>query len=551
MNNDSMGAGGRLGLAVGLFVACTVAWAQAPRPPAFPPALESGAAQKRTLEQRQELEQQQPPKEEIRDPIEAEEPPPPAPAAQPAEGVRFELKGVRINDSAFLSREELTALARPYVGRTVGFAELQELVGKINAAYRARGIGTAQAVLPPQKIEAGIVRVELVEGRLGELKVSGNAYTKERFILDRIAMEQGAIVDTEALQRALIRFNRTSDIQLKAALQPGAGYGLTDVLLSVQEPDRNVLQFFLDNQGAESTGEYQLGLYARRNGLFGWDDQLAAYLVGSDGTLTGSLSYNVPVNRRNGRLALSYAQNDLEIVKGPFEALDITGTSSTLMLSYLQPVYVDERSRWDVSVSGSLSDSQTEISGVPFSESKVTKFSVGTSYDRAERWGRWMTTHTLSHASVDSDTEKWPSFFAYSGSVNVIWPVGNAMTVAANLGWYWLNKEQAPASELYQVGGLHSVRGYEQGILSAARGYNVQLEVHRQLWGEFTGYVFLDHGAVFPEPKESITGAGVGITWRSGKRWYVNVSYGAAFDKVVPDQESGRLDARVVLSFYP
>src|SRR5690606_40468433 len=103
--------------------------------------------------------------------------------------------------------------------------------------------------------------------------------------------------------------NRTSDIQLKAALQPGTGYGLTDVLLSVQEPDRNTLQFFIDNQGAESTGYYQLGMYARRNGLFGWDDQLAAYIVGSDGTLTGSLSYGVPVNRSNGRVMVSYAQN--------------------------------------------------------------------------------------------------------------------------------------------------------------------------------------------------------------------------------------------------
>lgn len=543
--NKQVYAGG-FGVVAALLMASPVGAQSIPTPA----QLDAGAVQRRALEQRDEIEQRQAPKEVVTDPIQAEEPPP-APTTAPAETLRFELKGVHINDSAFLSRDELAALARPYVGRVVGFAELQQLVGEINAAYRARGVGTAQAVLPPQKIESGVVRIELVEGRLGKLKLSGNEYTKDNFFFGRIRMEQGAVVDAEALQRDLIHFNRTSDIQLKAALQPGTGYGLTDVLLSVQEPDRNTLQFFIDNQGAESTGYYQLGMYARRNGLFGWDDQLAAYIVGSDGTLTGSLSYGVPVNRSNGRVMVSYAQNDLEIVKGPFTALDITGKSSTALISYTQPLFVDALSRWDMALSASTSDSETEISGVPFSESKVRKFSIGTSYDRAESWGRWMTTHTLSQASVDSDTEKWPSFFAYTGSANLIWPVKDVATVAVNLGWHWLNEDQAPASELFQIGGLSSVRGYEQGVLSAARGYNIQIEAHRPLWEGFTGYAFIDHGAVFPEPKEKITGAGVGITWRSGRRWYVNVSYGVPFDKVIPDQDSGRLDARVVLSFYP
>lgn len=537
---------GGVGAAVALLIALPIGAQSIPTPA----QLDAGAVQRRALEQRDDIEQQQAPKEVVTEPIEAETPPS-APAAQPADTLRFELKGVRIDDSAFLSREELTGLARPYVGRTVGFADLQQLIGQINAAYRARGVGTAQAVLPPQKIEGGVVRIELVEGRLGEFKLSGNAYTKDAFFLDRIRMEEGAVVDAEALQRALIRFNKTSDIQLKAALQPGAGYGLTDVLLSVQEPERNTLQFFIDNQGVESTGYYQLGLFARRNGLFGWDDDLSAYVVGSDGTITGSLAYSLPVTRSNGRVVFSYAQNELDIVKGPFTALDITGESSTAMISYTQPLFVDALSRWDIALSGSISDSETAISGITFSESKVTKFSVGTTYDRAETWGRWMTTHTLSQASVDSDTEKWPSFFAYTGSANLIVPVQDYFTFAANLGWHWLNEEQAPASELYQIGGLHSVRGYEQGILSGARGYKLQLEAHRPLGSGFTGYAFIDHGAVFPEPKEQITGAGVGITWRSGRRWHVNVSYGVPFDKVVPDQDSGRLDARVVLSFYP
>ena len=539
--------GGGFGVATALAIALPV-YAQSIPTPA---QLDAGAAQRRSIEQRREIEQQSAPQEVITDPVRVEEPPT-RPAAEPAPQLSFVLKGVQINDSAFLSREELTAIAKPYIGRTVGFGDLQELVAQINAAYRAREIGTAQAVLPPQQITDGIVRIELVEGRLGEFKLSGNEYTRDSFIRDRVAPEAGAVVDTKSLQKTLIRFNRTSEIQLKAALQPGAGYGLTDVLLSVDEPERNTLQFFLDNQGVESTGYYQLGMFARRNGLFGWDDQASVYLVGSDGTLTGSLSYGIPVNRSNGRLSVSYARNELDIVKGPFTALDITGESETAMLSFKQPLMVDELSQWDLALSVAQSRSETLISGVAFSESTVNKYSIGTSYERAETWGRWITSHTLSNASVDSDTEKWPSFFAYTGTANVLLPFKDCCTVAMNFGWQWLNEEQAPASELYQIGGLSSVRGYALGILSGARGYHAQFEAHRPLWWPgFSGFAFLDHGAVTPEPKESITGAGIGVSYRHGRRWSFDVSYGVPFNKVVPDQDSGRLDARLVLNFYP
>src|SRR5690606_34219999 len=92
-----------------------------------PAQLDAGAAQRRSIEQRRELEQQSPPKEVVTDPVQVEEPPA-QPATEAAPQLRFVLKGVQISDSVFLSREELTAIARPYIGRTVGFADLQELV---------------------------------------------------------------------------------------------------------------------------------------------------------------------------------------------------------------------------------------------------------------------------------------------------------------------------------------------------------------------------------------------------------------------------------------
>ena len=533
---------GGIGLAAAL-AAAAPAWSQSIPTPA---QIDSGAAQRRGLEQRRELEQQGAPRETVTDPLQVE--PPAAPAAAPAGQVRFPLAGVRLNDSAFLGREELTAIVRPWIGKEVGFADLQQIVSQINAAYRARGIATAQAVLPPQDVAGGVVQIQLVEGRLGGIALEHLSYTEPDFIRARVPLEDGKVVDTQALEQALVRFNRTSEIQLKAALRPGTAFGTTDVVLDVLEPPRNQFQLFADNQGVESTGEYQLGFVARRNGLLGRDDQASLYLVGSDGTWTGSAGYTVAVNRGNGRLGVSYARNTLEIVKGPFAALDITGESSTFALTFRQPLKVEAAAQWDMLLSASRSDSKTRISGVPFSDSTVDKLSAGATYDRSAGWGRWLTTHTLSYASVDSPSESWPSFVAYTGSLNVLAPLGWG-TLALNAGWQWLNDDQAPASEQFQVGGLYSVRGYAQGIAAATRGYFAQLELHRQLAAGLDGFVFADFGAVMPEPKERIAGVGAGISYRPDQRWTINVSYGHALKEIVPDQDSGRLDARVVFSF--
>lgn len=526
--------------ALGLF--CAAAAAQT-----LPPQLDPGAAQRRSLEQREALEDQRPREEPIQDPVDVQ--PPRISGAEAPDALRFDLEGVRLNESVFLSEEELSALVRQYIGRSVSFAELQRLVADINALYEARGVATAQAVLPPQRIENGVVRIQLVEGRLGVLDITGREYTRESFLRRRLPLEEGEVVDARRLQEALIHFNRTSEIQLHAALRPGERYGFTDVRLDVVEPPRNSVQLFLDNQGVESTGEYQYGLFARRHGLFGRDDQLALYLVGSEGTLTGSLSYGIPVTASNGRLNLSYATNDIEIIDGPFTDLKITGESSTLMLSYVHPLYAGLRHKWDLNFSAVRSESETEISGVAFSESEVTKFSGGFTYEHSGRSGRWITSHSLSSASVDSNTEEWPSFTAYSGSLSWLRPFPYCCTAAVNLGWQYLNEDQAPASELFHIGGPGSVRGYVLGILAGARGYHAQLELHRPLLPSLSGFAFFDTGAVSPEPSEQISSVGVGLNYRYSRWLSFNATYGHALDEVIPDQDSGRLDARLILSF--
>ncbi len=64
------------------------------------------------------------------------------------------------------------------------------------------------------------------------------------------------------------RFNRTNDVQMRALLQPGTDFGLTDLQLAITEPAVNTLQPFYDNQGAEDDRQQRRrGIYYKMHGL--------------------------------------------------------------------------------------------------------------------------------------------------------------------------------------------------------------------------------------------------------------------------------------------
>ena len=180
-------------------------------------------------------------------------------------GPKFRLKKVTFDSSKFLTPEDLDAIAVKYVGKQVDIAGLQQLIADVNALYAAKGIVTGIATLPEQDAAQGVVHIKLIKGRLEKTTVQGNVQTSKDYVLRRTGAPAGEVLDVPKLNRDVTWFNRTNDVQLKALLQPGTSFGLTDLMFAVVEPARNTLQLFYDNQGVKTTGEDEAGILAIRN----------------------------------------------------------------------------------------------------------------------------------------------------------------------------------------------------------------------------------------------------------------------------------------------
>ena len=93
---------------------------------------------------------------------------------RPGGGPTFLLNKVVFDSSAFITQEELAAIAADYMGRKIDNLGMQRLVQAVNDLFAARKLLTAIAYIPQQDLADGVLRVAIIEGRLGAVKVEGN-----------------------------------------------------------------------------------------------------------------------------------------------------------------------------------------------------------------------------------------------------------------------------------------------------------------------------------------------------------------------------------------
>jgi len=473
-------------------------------------------------------------------------PPTPLPPANPT----FLLRELNFSESVLLDKAELDAIAKNYLGRELSLRDLQQIVAEVNALYQRKGMITARALLPPQKIENGSVNIELVEGRLGKVELTGNEYTKDDYILSRVPLKAGAVINGAKLDRDLKWFNRTNDVSLNAGLQPGAAYGESDVLLKADEPPRYVLRVFADNEGVPSTGRNEGGLSLQANGPLGRGDSFNFYGTHSSGADNGSVSYKLPVTRLGGAVAIAYAHNTTAVNAGPLQALGVTALSTTALASYTQPWIANERWLLNTPVAYSRTRSDTKISDVTLSEFDVDKGSVGLAVDLRDPRYRVAFSQTVALLHTQDTFGRNTERTVFNGNASVVFRITENNYGVGRGGWQYSPGGDLPPSDLFQIGGPATVRGYDQGFIAGKEGYYAGIELHRQFTGYLNAFLFFDGGEVRSTgfAPQSIQGTGIGAV-ASYKKLTLELTAGFALHQIQPDQSDSRLDARIEYSF--
>jgi hemolysin activation/secretion protein len=511
-----------------------------------PQTLENEAAR-----QRREIERQTAPLRQRGPAVIA---PTPGPRLEfPAGGATVVLKRIDFDESRFLSAAELDAIRARHLGRSIDLAGIGKLVQEVNDLYAEKGQITASAVLPPQKLEGGVLKVKLVEGRVGKIGISGTVQTWPWYIQSQVPIGEGAVVDAPALNRSVSLFNRLNELQIRAQLGAGASFGLTDLDLAVAEPARNVIQFSYDNQGVLSTGRYQGTLFLRHHNLLGIDDRLVLYGSRARGSILGSASYTLPVSPWGTRLGVSFTRSGFNIVNGAIRELRPEGISESGALTLSQPVFATDAILLQATGALGLGRGRSKQLDIATVESSYTRSMAGLALN--------VTLPSLTHSTTANWTQVAHedklsganrNFTIWTGNTTSVWRVTDDLYGSLTGAGQYTRETLLPGDQIFQIGGPTTVRGYPIGAAFGNSGFYAQAELHYLLpdpLQQLEAFVFLDHGRTYLNASISMraTSVGAGLIWRPIDWVSLEGGVGRPLERVSPVQRDVELYFRLTL----
>lgn len=445
--------------------------------------------------------------------------------------VKFRINEIIVDKSEVLQEQEINDITRAYINKEIVLQDLYTVVNGINNLYAEKGYLTCRAFLPPQTIKDGVVHIQLVEGKSGNVYVDGNNSTNESYITDRIGIERGNLANINDLNEDLLLFNGSNDIQLHITMHAGKEPGTTDYVISVAEPQKSLVNLYVDNAGSESSGEWREGLFFTDRSLTGNRDSLMLSGIRSDGTKSFSASYITPVGRSGTKLGLNYSANSVHITDGELEDLNVKGHSSAYGVSVIQPLIVSESMRTEASLEYGHQNSQTDFLGVHWVDDTTYGYTASFSMTNYGTSSVIFQKHGYRIGRSENITGYTKNFNKYI--FNGFWQkayTGGQM-LSARLDGQYSSDNYLPSAEQFYIGGMYSVRGYEESYLGGDSGFAASIEysVPIDKSKKTSVFTFIDYGSVFGDSAfddHTLAGTGIGIRSTIAQKIYASLTLG-------------------------
>jgi hemolysin activation/secretion protein len=466
----------------------------------------------------------------------------------------FVLQKVEFSPSSkVLRKKELNGIAQKYEKKEIDIQGLYNIVKEVNDLYRERGYLTATALLPQQEIKGGVVRVILLEGVVGEVALSGARSTEASYVLRRVKIPEGVILDFKELDRQLQWFNGTNDVKLHINLKAGKKPGTTDFSLTLQEPQRTQSVLFADNAGGDSTGETRIGLGVQVNSLSGARDNLSLAALFSSHSQTGIAGYTFPLGLGGDKATVYYNRNRLKIREEDLNNFTIQGNSSAYGLTITHPLLVRSRHRQEISLDVQKQSSRTTILGIKFVDSDETRLRLAWALTRYLPGQAFYFKTSYTHGNF-RDKIYQEKFSAGKFSADFFWQKQDRRNTvySVNLSAQKSLTSYLPAADQFYLGGLYSVRGYKENVISGDSGFSLNIEARFPLRPRLQLIAFSDVGYLFGPnvlSTKKLYSLGGGIAYEFAKNGSLTLTAGFPLQKKINDAKTDALRLHFSLNY--
>lgn len=188
----------------------------------------------------------------------------------PQEEPSFLVKKIILTGSDASRFKWLQKKADHYSNRKIGQKGLDLINKRLGNLLIDRGYITTRAVIPEQDISKGVLYIQIVGGKIGNIRFAPTV--KGADWKSAFPVKRGDLLNLRDLEQGLEQLQRVPSQNVDFQLVPGGTPGFTDIVIQIKRsrPD----QFFLsiDNAGNSATGKLQNSFLYNIDNLIGKND---------------------------------------------------------------------------------------------------------------------------------------------------------------------------------------------------------------------------------------------------------------------------------------
>lgn len=457
-----------------------------------------------------------------------------------------------ISGNSVLSQAQLRPLLTHLLGKSWTLAQLMTEIQSIAAFYEQAGYPLVSTNIPEQTLDAGILKLEVLEPVWGEVQIETPTKPSARLLqLATAHLNKGQTIRQSDIDRSTSLLGDIAGLAVQARLKPGMVLGSTNLVLDAAAASPITGELTAHNFGGAATGRTQANLHLQLNGVAGFGESAAIDgLSSGDGlnSLRSSLELPLPIQAMRIGAAQSKVRYQL-VGESKFLGAHGWAQQSSLWIRHaLLPVAaanMTARMQWDtvdlddlMNVGAEMGNRRTlNLWGLALGGEVADNWHLG----GRTRWSLGLTRgqvafHTEAAQANDAalaDTQGGFTRVNITGSHTR--ELTQLDTLNASLDVQWANRN-LDVSQKASLGGARSVRAYESGVLSGDASMLLILEMKRA-WGDilgvrWTGLVFADYGWVKTNAKPwsdtdneaSIASIGLGLQGTVAQQWALSLS---------------------------
>ena len=459
-------------------------------------------------------------------------------------GPTFFVREIIVTGNTRISTEELAPLLDVGEGDNMTLGILTLYANEVTAAYASRGYFLARAFIPAQEIQNGVIHLQVVEGKLGNIEIKGNERNPSEQYIQRVnPLRDEEVLNESSLERVLLELNKLLGVQVRTVLRPGELPGTTDLVLQVTETRPYTVSLDVDNFGSRFTGPIRVGMSATVGNLFKLGDQFSVRIVESNlGQDYFQPSLLFPITDRGTTVKASFTHSEHALGLN-LASLRSGGSSQIFSLEVNHPLQRSRTSQLFVKGGIEARNYTNEQLGQNTSDDRLINIflGVGGNFSDSYQGRTFFDLQGKSGFTEGDNEENLNSRTNGRGDVTVFTTslirYQNASLLDKELPGFFIMKAtgQFAAARVLSpdqtsIGGYGSVRGFPLSEFSGDHGYTFSLEYNISFPLKvpvYTGWPkkevvvtllgFIDHGKVFIEDAEpgedhqAITGAGFGL----------------------------------------